>query len=99
PPAIATRGAALRSECFAEEGDTTLPAVTGAREDFDFIDEHDEREGGREGWRVGVLECWSVASGSITPLLHHSITPLLHHSITPPLHFPRRCQSCHRPYR
>src|SRR5206468_11376779 len=39
-PSIPTRGTALGAERFTEERDTALSAVTGAGENFDFVDEH-----------------------------------------------------------
>src|SRR5207249_7377475 len=39
-PAIAAGRAAFGAEGFTEESDTALPTVTGARKNFDFVDEH-----------------------------------------------------------
>src|SRR5205809_840681 len=39
-PAVAAGRAALGPGRFTEEGDATFPAVTGARENFDFVNKH-----------------------------------------------------------
>src|SRR5207244_1094074 len=39
-PAVAAGRAALGPGRFTEEGDAAFPAVSGARENFDFVDEH-----------------------------------------------------------
>ena len=42
-PAIAAGGPAFGAERFTEESDTALATVTGARKNFDFVDEHVNR--------------------------------------------------------
>ena len=83
-PTVPAGRTAFRSGCFTQESDTTLPAMTGARENFDFVDEHEEPPGG-----VGVVGCCVRSRYSITPPLHSSN----------PSGFSVRRQPYHRPVR
>src|SRR6266404_4946834 len=53
--AITASRAALGPRRLPQKSDTTFSAVTGARENFDFVDKHEKRFGGMEYWSVGGL--------------------------------------------